>query len=81
MRFLADAGISPKTVKLLKQLGHEATHVRTLGLQRAPDTQVIQRARSDGSIVLMFDLPGRSPPPVAREEGVHDGIQGHECPQ
>jgi predicted nuclease of predicted toxin-antitoxin system len=56
MRFLADAGISPKTVELLKQLGHEATHVRTLGLQRAPDTQVIQRARSDGSIVLTFDL-------------------------
>jgi predicted nuclease of predicted toxin-antitoxin system len=56
MRFLADAGISPRTVELLKQLGHEATHVRTLGLQRAPDAQVIQRARSDRSIVLTFDL-------------------------
>ena len=56
MRFLADAGVSPKTVELLKQLGHEATHVRTLGLQRAPDAQVIQNARSDGSIVLTFDL-------------------------
>lgn len=56
MRFLADAGISPKTVEFLKQLGHEATHVRTLSLQRASDTQVIERARTDGSIVLTFDL-------------------------
>jgi predicted nuclease of predicted toxin-antitoxin system len=56
MRFLADAGISPKTVEFLKQLGHEATHVRTLGMQRAPDAQVIALARSDGSVVLSFDL-------------------------
>jgi predicted nuclease of predicted toxin-antitoxin system len=56
MRFLADAGISPKTVDFLKQLGHEAIHVRTLGLQRASDAQVVQRALTDGSIVLSFDL-------------------------
>jgi predicted nuclease of predicted toxin-antitoxin system len=56
MRFLADAGISPKTVEFLKQLGHEATRVRTLGLQRASDAQVVERPRTDGSIVLSFDL-------------------------
>jgi predicted nuclease of predicted toxin-antitoxin system len=56
MRFLADAGISPKTVEFLKQLGHEATHVRTLGMQRAPDAQVIALVRTDGSVVLSFDL-------------------------
>ena len=56
MRFLADAGISPKTVEFLKQLGHEATHVRTLGMQRAPDAQVIALARTDGSVFLSFDL-------------------------
>ena len=56
MRFLADAGISPKTVEFLKQLGHEAAHVRTLGMQRAPDAQVIALARTDGSVALSFDL-------------------------
>ena len=56
MRFLADAGISPKTVEFLKQLGHETTHVRTLGMQRAPDAQLIAMARTDGSVVLSFDL-------------------------
>jgi predicted nuclease of predicted toxin-antitoxin system len=56
MRFLADAGVSPKTVAFLKQLGHEAVHVRTLGLQRATDSQLVERARADASIVLTFDL-------------------------
>jgi len=56
MRFLADAGISPKTVEFLKQLGHEAIHVRTLGLQRAPDVVIVERARAEDSVVITFDL-------------------------
>ena len=56
MRFLADAGISPKTVDFLKQLGHEATHVRTLGLERAPDIDIISRAHDDLSVIITFDL-------------------------
>ena len=56
MRFLADAGVSPKTVEFLKQLGHEAIHVRTLGLQRAPDLVLVERARADSSVVVTFDL-------------------------
>lgn len=47
MRFLADAGISPKTIEFLKQLGHDAVHVRTLGLQSAPDPDLVGRARAD----------------------------------
>jgi predicted nuclease of predicted toxin-antitoxin system len=43
MRFLADAGVSPKTVEFLITLGHEAVHVRTRGLQRTPDREIIQR--------------------------------------
>lgn len=56
MRFLADAGVSIKTVEFLSQLGHEAVHVRTLGLQRAPDQELVDRARGDSSIILTFDL-------------------------
>ena len=56
MRFLADAGVSPKTIEFLKQFGHEATHVRSLGLQRAPDAELVQRARADHSIIITFDL-------------------------
>ena len=48
--------MSPLTVEFLIQLGHEAVHVRTLGMQRAPDAAIIERARADSSIVLTFDL-------------------------
>ena len=56
MRFLADAGISPKTVEFLRQLGHEAIHVRTLRLQRASDAVLVEWARADSSVVITFDL-------------------------
>ena len=56
MRFLADAGLSPLTIDFLTRLGHEAVHVRTLGMQRAPDVDIVARARADSSIVLTFDL-------------------------
>ena len=56
MRFLADAGVSPQTVEFLKQLGHDAVHVRTLGLQRTVDLELVERARADSSVVLTFDL-------------------------
>ena len=56
MRFLADAGISPKTVDFLKQLGRDAVHVRTLGLARAADAELIDRARTDSRVVVTFDL-------------------------
>ena len=53
---MADAGLSPKTVEFLKQLGHEAAHIRDLGLQRARDSELVERARVDGSVILTFDL-------------------------
>jgi predicted nuclease of predicted toxin-antitoxin system len=56
MRFLANAGVSPKTVDFLTQLGHEAVHVRTLGLERATDQVLIDRALADSSVLVTFDL-------------------------
>ena len=56
MRFLADAGISPRTVEFLRQLGHDAVHVRELGMQRADDREIIDRARRDDRVVVTFDL-------------------------
>lgn len=56
MRFLADAGVSPKTVDFLNQLGHDAVHVRTLGLERATDAALVERARAESSVILTFDL-------------------------
>lgn len=54
--YLADAGLSPKTVEFLRQIGHEATHVRDLGLQRARDSELVERARVDASVTVTFNL-------------------------
>ena len=56
MRFLADAGVSLQTVGFLRQLGEEVAHVRDLGLGRSLDSEIVERARADGSVVVTFDL-------------------------
>lgn len=56
MRFLADAGISPKTVGFLLETGHEAVHVSTIGMQSAEDRALIARALADAAVILTFDL-------------------------
>ena len=56
MKFLADAGISPKTVAFLNAAGHDAVHVRQIGLKRASDADIVRRSRQEGRVVLTFDL-------------------------
>jgi len=56
MRFLADAGISPKTVEFLRRNGHDAVHVRELAMQRAGDPLIVEKARADNRVLLTFDL-------------------------
>jgi predicted nuclease of predicted toxin-antitoxin system len=56
MKFLADMGISPNTVSFLQNLGHQATHLHQEGLDRLSDSEILQKARLDGSILLTHDL-------------------------
>ena len=58
MKFLADMGISPKTVVFLLELelGYDSLHVLDLGLDRASDKDILQRAREEGRIVVTHDL-------------------------
>jgi predicted nuclease of predicted toxin-antitoxin system len=56
MKFLADMGISPKTVKFLQNLGYQAAHLHQEGLERLSDSDIVQKARLDGSILLTHDL-------------------------
>ncbi|MFN0304050.1 MAG: DUF5615 family PIN-like protein [Burkholderiales bacterium] len=56
MRFLADAGISPKTITFPRKQGHDAIHVRELAMQRATDREIVERAQSEDRVVLTFDL-------------------------
>ena len=56
MNFVADAGISPRTVEFLREQGHDVVHVRDIGMQRAKESEILELARSQDRIVLTFDL-------------------------
>jgi predicted nuclease of predicted toxin-antitoxin system len=56
VKFLADMGISPKTVAFLHGLGHDAVHLSEQGLEQLPDPSIVEKARQEGRIVLVHDL-------------------------
>jgi predicted nuclease of predicted toxin-antitoxin system len=56
MRFLANMGISPMTVAFLRQAGHEAVHLHEEGLDTLPDSQILQKARTESRVLLTSDL-------------------------
>jgi predicted nuclease of predicted toxin-antitoxin system len=56
MKFLADAGVSLTTTEVLRRLNHDVVHLREQGLQKLPDVQVLEKARSELRVLLTFDL-------------------------
>lgn len=56
MRFIADMGISPKTVVYLRSLGHDAIHLHEERLECLPDPDILRKARDERRILLTHDL-------------------------
>jgi predicted nuclease of predicted toxin-antitoxin system len=56
MRFLADMGISPRTVDYLREKGYEAMHLHELGQDRLPDGTILATALREKWIILTHDL-------------------------
>ena len=56
MKFLADMGISPRTVAKLKREGYDAVHLVEEGLEKLEDREILAKARDEGRIVLTIDL-------------------------
>lgn len=56
MKFLADMGISHRTVAFLRDAGYEAVHLHEEGLDRLPDPEILQKARDEEQVVVTFDL-------------------------
>ena len=56
MKFLADMGISPKTVDFLIALGFESIHLSALKLNKMLDSEILNKAKNEGSILLTHDL-------------------------
>ena len=56
MKFLADMGVSPLTVKSLRDKGYNAIHLSEQGLMRMPDAEILSKATRESRIILTFDL-------------------------
>jgi predicted nuclease of predicted toxin-antitoxin system len=55
MKFLIDNALSPRLASLLQQGGHDALHVRAVGLAHAEDDAILERAGTEGRIVVSAD--------------------------
>lgn len=56
MNFLADMGISPKTIDFRREAGHDAVHLHEQGLDRLPDSDILRKARQERRVLLTHDL-------------------------
>jgi predicted nuclease of predicted toxin-antitoxin system len=48
--------LSPRLAEWLNQQGHDAVHAADLGLDHAPDSEILERARTDRQVVVTADL-------------------------
>lgn len=55
MRLLVDNALSPLLAVLLREGGHDAVHVRDLGLQHADDEVIFDRAIADDFVIISAD--------------------------
>jgi predicted nuclease of predicted toxin-antitoxin system len=67
MRFLIDANLPRSLAERLRNLGHEVADVRDIGLGRAEDAVIADRARQDAAAIVTRDADFgdiRNYPPV-----------------
>ncbi len=55
MKFLIDNAISPYVAKALVKYGHDAIHVRDIGLQDAPDIKIFNHAAKAERVIVSAD--------------------------
>ena len=55
MRFLVDNALSPVVAEALVAAGHDALHVRDLGMQAATDEEIFEVAAGEGRTIVSAD--------------------------
>ena len=70
MRFLLDMNLPPSMAEWMRADGHDAVHVRDLGLAQYADCEIFARATADRRIVVTFDLDFGEIAAFARSSGI-----------
>jgi predicted nuclease of predicted toxin-antitoxin system len=55
MKLLVDNALSPVLAELLRKAGHQAVHVRDIGLHHAADEDIFERATSADFVLVTAD--------------------------
>lgn len=69
MRFLIDMPLSPELAVCLVKKGHDAVHALEVGLGRASDPAILERARNEQRVVVTADLDYSRLLALAKDEG------------
>ncbi len=56
MKFLIDMPLSPALAKWMVEHGYDAVHVLEIGLDRAPDIEILEKAFEEKGVVITADL-------------------------
>lgn len=55
MKFIVDENLPPQLAEWLRRRGHDAVHVRDIGLAGGPDKSIAERARRGDAIIISRD--------------------------